>query len=178
MEVEMIMNRTYQNLCLLVRDLKMTVENFQKYRKGLIVTEPSFIESTCKLGGMVDTCNTRFCILTNQANDMMELEKENQVDFGLYVIGTHAYLLVLDTFQIEKKQLIVLLQIQKQDIPFFQENEVSIHASLVKQVKKQMIQALSEKPIAGIDTDLWLKHTNFPIGMKDDGSFYKEKEEI
>ncbi len=167
---ETILNETYLSLGCFVRDLNLSKEYYQLYRKGRIITEPSFIEMTYRLGGMNSKLNTRFVILSNKANDMRFLEEDTA--WGLFVIRTHAYFKVLTRFQVKGKHVIVLLQIDELDVSFFKHNEVSFDKDLVQQVKEQMNSLLSQEPVKETDNNLWYRHTNFPIGLKDDGAFY------
>ena len=159
--METILNETYLSLGCFVRDLSLSKKYYQLYRKGRIITEPSFIEMTYRLGGMNPKLNTRFVILSNKAKDMRSLE-ENTF-WGLFVIMTHAYFKVLTRFQIKGKQVIVLLQIDEADVSFFKQNEVSFDKALIQQVKEQMNSLLLQEPVMEIDNDLWYRHTNFPM---------------
>ena len=59
-----VLNWTYQNVKLYVRDLTCDWHLLQLYQKNQILTDPSYIEMSYKLGGMLKEHNTRFCILS------------------------------------------------------------------------------------------------------------------
>ncbi len=171
-----IINETYTNLGLFVRDLFLSKEQYQRYHKGQIVTDPSFIEMTYKLGGINSKLNTRFYILSNRANDMRELEQDTV--WGLYVISTHAYFKVLKKWIQNGIQVIILLHIKEEDVSFFKNHDTSFDTSFIKTIKDQLLVLQKSPPLKELDSDLWYRHTNFPIGLKEDGTFFKEKEEL
>lgn len=174
-KLEQVINETYQNLSLFVRDLTLEKKIQEKYQKGIILTEPSFIDMTYKIGGMNKDHNTRFVLLSSRASDMRELEEDTS--WGLFVLHTHSYFKVLDTFLIHGKTIIILLHIKEEDVPLFQEMDISIDTNLVNQIKQQMEEVITTPPLLELDNDIWERRVNFPIGIKDDGTFFKEKEE-
>ncbi len=170
-----IIQETYLSLNLFVRDLNLSKEDYQKYRKGKIITEPSFIEMTYKLGGMSPSLNTRFIILSNKGKDMQALEQDTT--WGLYILTTHSYFKILGRFRLKGKQIIVLLHIREEDKDFFKTHEVSMDKNLLNQIKEKLSGLITSPPLKEIDSPLWYKHTNFPIGLKENHTFFKEKEE-
>lgn len=169
--IEEIIKRNYQGLEMFVRDLKLNNSTVKKYANNLILKESGFVEMTYMLGGIKETFNTRFVILSNKANNMEELEIDT--NWGLYVISTNSYFRVLDNFKIDKINIIVLLHISNSDIDFFKDNKVSIDENLVNNVKNKLEIELKENVIKSLDDGYFYRHTNFPIGIDEKGNFIK-----
>ncbi len=169
--LEEIIKRNYQDLEMFVRDLKLNNSIVKKYTNNLILKESSFVEMTYMLGGIKETFNTRFIILSNKANNMEELEVDT--NWGLYVISTNSYFRVLDNFKIGKINIIILLHISNSDIDFFKDNKVSIDENLVNNVKCKLKDELKKSVIRSLDDGYFYRHTNFPIGIDEKGNFIK-----
>lgn len=171
LDTEEIIKRNYQNLLLFVRDLKLNNSTIKRYTKNLILKETSFVEMTYKIGGIKKDFNTRFIILSNKANNMEELETDT--NWGLYVISTNSYFKVLGNFKIAKINVIVLLHINGSDIDFFKENIISIDDELVNNVKEKLTFCINGKVLKELDDGYFYRHTNFPIGINENGQFIK-----
>lgn len=173
--MEEIVNRTYNNIALYVRDLSLDKEVIDMYKKDLIIRETSFVDMTYKIGGINKNFNTRFIILSNKANDMQHLEEDT--NWGLFVLGTNSYFKVLNNEVIDNINVITLLHINEYDVDFFKENTISIDNTLIKQVYVLMKQSFIEEPINDIDNDTWYKRVNFPIGIDDNNNFFEIKKD-
>ena len=165
-----VLNWTYQNVKLYVRDLTCDWHLLQRYQKNQILTDPSYIEMSYKLGGMLKEHNTRFCILSAHAMDMSELE--HGTDWGLAVLPANSYFKVLSIFAIQNKTFIVLLQIKPEHQTFHIENKISIDEQFVELVKTKMKEVIHQKVVSFLKDDLWIKKVNFPIGLTLDGTFF------
>lgn len=176
--LETIVQDNYKNLELFVRDSNLDSSIIQKYQEGMILTDPSFIDMTYQIGGMNPEKNIRFVILSNRASNMHELEKEEGLNWGLYVIHTHAYFKVLKNFSCKEKSIVLLLHILEEDISFFFEHQISIDDTLIQQVKEKMETSLDLPVINELDQEIWYKRVQFPIGIKDNGDYFKAKEEL
>lgn len=173
---EEILNDTYNNIAIYIRDLCLDKKIINRYKKDIIVTDPSFIDMTYHLAGINKKFNTRFVIISNKATDMQELEEDT--NWGLFVISANSYFKVLDKFVLNGINFIILLHISYKYLDFFKETSNTIDTNLVKKIKLLMAEITKDVPDKRYDDNDFYKRTNFPIGIKDDGTFFKDGESL
>ena len=170
-KLEEIFNRTFGGLTLFYRDTNLKEELISKYEPGKIIMERGFTDMSYKGGGM--TTNLRYLIASAHAKDISALNPDAAVS-GHVILHSNAYFKVLDNYSIGNKTQILLLEIPQDAISVFSGSIINIEDDIVKKGRSSFDTRINTLPVKELQTEEWIKRTEFPLGMDDNGElFYK-----
>ena len=152
-----------------VRDVNLNEELAAKYKHGQILMERGFIDATNKIGGMTTT--HRYMILSQYMADLSQFE--HGTNWGLHTANRNSKFKVLDVFTYEGKTQIVLLHLPDGFEEAF-ENTTDLEEIMIKKLRKQFMRSFEMEPIPEVNTPEWLERCSFPVGMSDEGEFFKD----
>jgi hypothetical protein len=163
-----VVEETYSNLAVFVRDVNLPENLAAKYIAGLIFQDPGIIDASQRIGGMATT--HRFAILSNHMKSLEDFDLENR---GLCVAIMGSYFKVLGIHQYKGKTFILLLHLPDDDAwKIFPRIRVNIEDTL----KEDCIRALEEKcgepSIPELAEEEWLDRCAHPLGMDEQGEFF------
>ena len=165
--VEDICNVVFPGTTFAYRDTNLSEELISKYKKGMIIMERGFVDSSSKGGGMIS--NLRYLVISSQNKDMPSLFQ----DFGLCTISMASYFKVLDIFSVNNKTQITLLHIPKESVELFDSCTISLEETITEKARENFLSKLELEPVPELKNDEWIERVKDPLGMDDDGNFFE-----
>lgn len=168
--VQQTVNEILPNLNMYVRDVNLDSTLANKYKVGMIIREKGFTDASCRVMGMVTS--HRYAILSNHMGDLREMEQGT--NWGLFVAQRDAHFKVLDIYEYNGKIQILLLHLPNDERwQIFENMKLSIEDDLVKDCRKRFEDKCDLEPIPELVKKDWLDRCEFPLGMSDEGEFFK-----
>lgn len=159
-----IINKTLDNLQYFARDINLTEEIIDCYKKGMIIRERAFTDASSQIGGMVTNC--RYAILSNHMADFSSYE--NNTNWGLCVAQRDSHFEVLDVFKQGDKTQILLLHLPDNDWKLFYNFYVFFEGlNIVKNARELFAKLILEPPIKELSSSEWLDRCSFTLGLDD-----------
>ena len=163
---EKLVHEVFTQLTMYVRDVNLSPQYFQQYKVGMVIREPGFIDASNCIAGMHTT--HRFTILSNRMRPLTKFERE--MGWGLHTSGANAYFKILDIYEVNGKTQIVLLHLlDDYRWRFFQNEESSLEADIVLDLREKFKQALLKEEIPELSSEEWLKRCAKPLGLNEAG---------
>lgn len=151
-----------------VRDANLKDEIAGKYKAGQIITEKAFVDASNRIGGMVTS--HRYLILSGYMADFSPFE--DKTNWGLHVAKNGSKFKVLDIFTVEDKTQILLLQLPDAFESAFV-NRTDVEEEFIERERENFNRDLKSDVISDLADEMWLERCSFPIGMDDEGEFFK-----
>lgn len=161
-----VVNKTYLNIAMYVRDVNLSQEQERKYSIGSFIREESYVEATRIIAGMATT--HRFIILSNH---MAELNGQEDIDgTGLCIAQSNSRFKILGKLICKDKEAIVLLHLPYDDSwKTFLTVQCSADKQLLEEARRRFEQSCYMKPFPGLITQNWIDRCASPIGMDNNG---------
>ena len=168
--LQQTINEILPNLNMYARDVELDNKLAMKYKIGMIIKEKGFTDASCRVMGMVTS--HRFAILSNHMADLREMEQGT--NWGLFVAQRDAHFKVLDIYEHKGKTQILLLHLPDDERwRLFENVELSVEESIVADCRKRFEDKCLLEPIPELAKRDWLDRCVFPLGMSDEGDFFK-----
>lgn len=167
MNIQEIIKKTYANTKQYVRDVDLDDNFINIYKPGDIIYERAFIDCTKKIGGLDK--KVRYSIISNQAKDLSEFEKET--NWGLCVIDRNSAFKVLDIYKKSKKTLIVLLHIPVDVAEEFNKVHTNFDEELIKIAKEEFEKYYNQPSLIEFKEN-WYDRLILPIGIDNNLNYY------
>jgi hypothetical protein len=171
-QIEAILEETYDNLGVFVRDTEVSPENSAKYQPGLIFREKGLTYASFRVGGLA--ANHRFVIYSNH----MFRKTPDPQNYGLFLADKGAFFKVIGRHDEEGHSWIILLHLPP--APFwkvFQDLESPVDADMVTSVVDFLKEMTRNPPIPELTTEEWVDSCKYPLGIDDNGSFFPLEDE-
>ncbi len=151
-----------------VRDVNLAENLSDKYKIGQFIKERAFIDASNKIGGMITS--HRYLILSNQMADLSIVDEAKP--YGAHVGKPGSTFKVIDIYKIGEKTQIVLLHLPEGFEEVFA-NTTDIEKEIVSELREEFGETLEMEPVQKLTEKEWLERCEFPIGMKENGEFFK-----
>ena len=166
--IETVVNQTYPGLTMYVRDANLSDKISKKYKKGLILREKAFCDTSSRVMGMVTT--HRYGILSNHMADLSEFE--HGTNWGLHVAKSDSRFKVLENYEYKGKTLILLLHLPDNGWKVFEKIKINIDVDITPDSIKRFKNKCLKEPIPELGSKDWLERCQFPIGMDENGNWF------
>jgi hypothetical protein len=161
------MNRILSGLQMFVRDTNLSYETTSKYKIGTILREPTFCDTSRRVGGMITT--HRYSILSNHFKDLSDFEFGT--NWGLCVCNRDSHFKVLDIHEINNKTQILLLHLDE-DWKLFENIKTNIEDNLVIECRQIFKNKCNDVTIPELEDGIWLDRCQYPIGINDNNEYF------
>ncbi|MFN8398354.1 MAG: hypothetical protein U0176_27340 [Bacteroidia bacterium] len=148
------------------RDANLTEASKRLYRKGIVFEEEGFIDVSEWEGGLAATC--RYHIVSSISNNY----SASFPNYGAWTIPRGSYFKVLDIHTIGDYTQITLLQIPKMALDYFATRDHEEEAEIVARSRVSFTDNLQKLPVKELSDSYWLRRTEFPLGISDEGTFF------
>ncbi|MDR1577626.1 MAG: hypothetical protein LBT86_05290 [Deltaproteobacteria bacterium] len=165
-QVEEIVDSSYDDLGVYVRDTELAMELSAKYQPGLILREKGLTYASYRVGG--PTANHRFAIFSNHMFQYPDPE-----NYGLVVASENSKFKVIGRHDNDKVHWIILLHLLDDDYwRVFLDLDVPFDSELVKNCV-DWLKIKSQNPvIPELSRTEWLTLCQKPLGLDERGQFY------
>jgi hypothetical protein len=164
-------NRVLPGLTMFVRDVNLPEETALKYTAGIILRDPTFCDTTYRVGGMATS--HRYAVLSNHYQDVSQYE--HGTNWGLCVCQNNSHFKVLDVYELNGKTMIVLLHLDE-DWKLFQDVKINIEDDLVSTCRERFKAKYNTPVIPELGTEDWLNRCMYPIGIDDNNDYFALEE--
>ena len=164
----MVISSTFNGSSRYVRDVNLDVNLADRYEIGQIITEKGYLDASSRIGGMVTT--HRYLILSKYMADFSRFEENT--NWGLHVAKRGSNFKVLDIFTHDGKTQILLLQLPEGFEEVFK-NRTDVEEEFIEMQRSNFIDDLKKDVIEELAADEWLERCEFPVGMNNEGEFFK-----
>lgn len=148
------------------RDANLTDASRMLYRKGIVFEEEGFIDVSEWEGGPAASC--RYHIVTSISHNY----SRSFPNYGAWTIPRGSYFKVLDVYDVGDYTQITLLQIPRMALDYFAAREHPEEAEIVKKSRIKFEEDLKQPPVKDLADRYWLRRTEFPLGISDEGKFF------
>lgn len=173
-EIKNIFTDTFTNLTFYVRDTNLPVEIISKYKKGMIICEPSSLMASFKVGGIFTNC--RFAILSNHMLNVSPIDA--QTNFGLFMAEENSYFKILDVAKKNETTQILLLHLRKESWELFKNLDMISSFDLIKLGRDTFESCFFALPVFEHKNKEWLDICQKAVGINQDGNFFKIGQEL
>ncbi|MEZ5040027.1 MAG: hypothetical protein R2828_09045 [Saprospiraceae bacterium] len=167
--IEEILNETFAGLTLYCRDAAIEAHLWSKYEVNQIIMERGFTDVTYKIGGFTKNC--RYLIASSKGKDL-SIFNPNAKILGHIVLQANSYFKVLSIQHQADKTQILLLNIPKKGVAFFNQATINLEDQIILEAEAQFKQHIEAAPIPALQSPDWIARTAFPIGMDNEGLFF------
>ncbi|MDR1491078.1 MAG: hypothetical protein LBS65_11520 [Desulfovibrio sp.] len=166
--IRQVVEETYSELGVFVRDVNLSKSLEEKYTVGLIIREPGTVDASRRIGGMATT--HRFAILSNHMKSLEDFDFENR---GLCVAMGGSYFKVVETHTYKDKTFILLLHLPDGDAwRIFPHVRVNIENTLKGECIQRLEEKCGEPVIPELAAEEWLGRCAHPVGMDEQGEYF------
>jgi hypothetical protein len=166
-QIEAIVEETYDNIGLFVRDTEVSPERLAKYQTGLIFREKGLTYASYRVGGQAANC--RYVIFSNH----MRKKEPDLSNYGLCVADKGSVFKVLGRLDRDQGAWIILLHLMGENYWKAFEDFVSpVDADMVKSCADFLTEMNKLPPIPELLNAEWVDSCKYPLGIDDDGEFF------
>jgi hypothetical protein len=165
-------NRIFPGLQMFVRDTNLSENVMEKYKVGIILRDPTFVDTSCRVGGMVTS--HRYSILSNHYININEYE--HGTNWGLCICQRDSHFKILDIYVLNNKTQIVLLHLDD-DWELFQNITSNVEEDMIKNCRERFKIRLNEEPIPELTTKDWFDRLVYPIGINNENEYFSLKDQ-
>ncbi|MDR1083285.1 MAG: hypothetical protein LBP22_00115 [Deltaproteobacteria bacterium] len=166
-QVERLIEATYTNVGVFVRDTEVAPELSAKYQPGLIFREKGLTYSSFRVGGQ--TANVRYVIFSNH----LIKKYPDPENYGLCLAGKGAVFKVLGRHDSDGRSFIILLHLPDEDYwKYFQDYESPVDQDMVKSCLDWLNVMAEKPPIPELTAEEWVDSCKYPMGIDDNGEFF------
>jgi hypothetical protein len=165
--MEAIIEQTFDNLGLFVRDAELSPEITAKYEPGLIFREKGLTYATYRVGGLAANC--RFAIFSNH----MTKKTPDPENYGLCFAEKGSVFKVLGRHDYDGGSWIVLLHLPGGEYwKAFVGFNSPVEADMVKSCV-DWLETMTKNPvIPELLKEEWVDSCKYPVGVDDSGAFF------
>jgi hypothetical protein len=166
-QIESIVELTYNNLGVFVRDTEIAPEISAKYQPGLIFREKGLTYATYRVGGQA--ANHRFAIFSNH------LIKKNPdpENYGLCIAEKGSVFKVIGRHDFQNSSWIILLHLLGDNYwRVFKDFESPVDEDMVKSVVSWLTELTKQPVIPELTRPEWVDSCKYPMGIDDNGEFF------
>jgi hypothetical protein len=166
-QIEAIIEQTYENVGLFVRDTEVAPEHLAKYQPGLIFREKGLTYASYRVGGQAANC--RYVIFSNH----MYKKEPDLSNYGLCLANKGAVFQVLGRLDRENGAWVILLHLPGDDYwRAFEGFESPVNADMVKSCQDFLQEMTKKPPIPELLNEEWVDTCKYPLGIDDNGEFF------
>ncbi|WP_407416215.1 hypothetical protein [Methanobrevibacter sp.] len=115
------------------------------------------------------TTSHRYAILSNHIKNLSEYEKET--DWSLHTIAPNSQFKILDVYEYEGKNQILLLHLIDGFSSVFEDNW-TIKSEIVENAREIFEKSFEKEVIESVNSEMWLQRCEFPIGLDSDDEYW------
>ncbi len=161
-----------QNLAAFMRDTQLTPGLLEKYKPGTIFRERGFTDTSDQFGGFA--ASHRFLILTGGSSVRKLGALSANPEWNLCVFKPGCSFKVIGVDKNEEHTQITLFEFPIEDLPNHRSNELNeAEQNLAKRATQWFEEALRRKPLPELTDPKWLRRTELPLGIGEDGEFFE-----
>jgi len=168
--IQDILNKTFSGLTLFYRDTPLPSDLQNRYSPGQVLMEKAFTDMSWKGGGLEG--DFRYLIASAFGKDLSAFHPKAE-KFGLAVLQPDSYFKVLDIFELEGKKQVLLLNIPVEGVDVFSRTTINIEDEIVSMARENFSERIKQSPVPELCDVEWLQRISFPIGMTEEGEFFK-----
>ncbi len=169
--IDQIYNETFSGCTFFYRDTSLTSDLIDRYKLSQILLERGFTDLSSKGGGL--SSNLRYLVASSRGKNLSALNP-NSGEAGHILIAANAYYKVLDIYKIENKTQILLLHISKNSIELFRNSKSNIEEEIIGKARKLFETQIDTPAVKGLQSKEWVERTKLPLGMNDQGEFFRQ----
>ena len=169
-DIEKIYNDTFAGCALFYRDTFLDEELISKYEKNQILHERGYTDMSFKGGGL--KTNLRFLIASSKGKNLSTINPKSN-ETGHILLKSDSFFKVLDIYKVGDKTQILLLNISQESIGLFEKMTSNIENQIIVKARESLNNKLDEPVVEALNKPEWRERTKHPIGMSDDGVFFK-----
>lgn len=166
-EIEAIIESSYRDLGVFVRDTEIPPEILAKYEPGLIFREKGLTYASYRFGGQ--TANCRYVIFSNH----MPKKQPDPENFGLCLAEKGSVFKVIGRQENDKGAWVMLLHLPGENYwKAFEGFESPVDADMVKSCLAFLKEMDKQPPIDELLLAEWVESVKYPVGIDENGEFF------
>jgi hypothetical protein len=173
-EIEEIINQTFSGLMFFYRDTAIDESLVSKYEPDSIIVERGFTDMAYNIESEKNglATNLRYLIASAHAKDLSFFSPFAE-QFSHAVLPSGTCFKVLDIYRLGDKTQILLLEIPVTAADFFSQVRINLEEIVIAKAREDFDATVNAGLLPELQTQEWRERTEFPIGMNNEGVFYK-----